>query len=410
MTSVSDRFLKYTRIDTQSDEASPTYPSTAKQFDLARVLVDELLALSLKDAHVDENCYVMATLPANQGGIVPVIGFIAHMDTSPDMSGTGVNPKVWEHYDGGEIILNKDKNVLLSPKAFPELSRYKGQTLITSDGNTLLGADDKAGAAIIMSAVEYLVNHPEIKHGMIKIGFTPDEEIGRGVDRFDVEKFGAEFAYTLDGGELGELEYNTFNAASAKVTIQGKIVHPGYAKNIMKNAILIGMELQAMLPEHERPAYTSGWEGFYHLMDMRGGVDQTTMTYLIRDYERPKFEHMKTLFEKASDYLNEKFGEGTVSVEITDSYYNLREKIEPVFHIVETAEKAIREVGLTPRIVPVRGGTDGSRLSFMGLPTPNLFTGGHNFHSRYEYIPVESLEKSVQVVLKIIEIYALNQG
>lgn len=410
MTSVSDRFLKYTRIDTQSDEASPTYPSTAKQFDLARVLVDELLALGLKDAHVDENCYVMATLPANQGGIVPVIGFIAHMDTSPDMSGTGVNPKVWEHYDGGEIILNKDKNVLLSPKAFPELSRYKGQTLITSDGNTLLGADDKAGAAIIMSAVEYLVNHPEIKHGMIKIGFTPDEEIGRGVDRFDVEKFGAEFAYTLDGGELGELEYNTFNAASAKVTIQGKIVHPGYAKNIMKNAILIGMELQAMLPEHERPAYTSGWEGFYHLMDMRGGVDQTTMTYLIRDYERPKFEHMKTLFEKASDYLNEKYGEGTVSVEITDSYYNLREKIEPVFHIVETAEKAIREVGLTPRIVPVRGGTDGSRLSFMGLPTPNLFTGGHNFHSRYEYIPVESLEKSVQVVLKIIEMYAQNQG
>lgn len=410
MTSVSDRFLKYTRIDTQSDEASPTYPSTAKQFDLARVLVDELLALGLKDAHVDENCYVMATLPANQGGIVPVIGFIAHMDTSPDMSGTGVNPKVWEHYEGGEIILNKDKNVILNPRAFPELSRYKGQTLITSDGNTLLGADDKAGAAIIMSAVEYLVNHPEIKHGMIKIGFTPDEEIGRGVDRFDVEKFGAEFAYTLDGGELGELEYNTFNAASAKVTIQGKIVHPGYAKNIMKNAILIGMELQAMLPEHERPAYTSGWEGFYHLMDMRGGVDQTTMTYLIRDYERPKFEHMKTLFEKASDYLNEKYGEGTVSVEITDSYYNLREKIEPVFHIVETAEKAIREVGLTPRIVPVRGGTDGSRLSFMGLPTPNLFTGGHNFHSRYEYIPVESLEKSVQVVLKIIEMYAQNQG
>jgi len=410
MTSVSDRFLKYTRIDTQSDEASPTYPSTAKQFDLARVLVDELLALGLKDAHVDENCYVMATLPANQEGNVPVIGFIAHMDTSPDMSGTGVNPKVWEHYDGGEIILNKDKNVLLSPKAFPELSRYKGQTLITSDGNTLLGADDKAGAAIIMSAVEYLVNHPEIKHGMIKIGFTPDEEIGRGVDRFDVEKFGADFAYTLDGGELGELEYNTFNAASAKVTIQGKIVHPGYAKNIMKNAILIGMELQAMLPEHERPAYTSGWEGFYHLMDMRGGVDQTTMTYLIRDYERPKFEHMKTLFEKASDYLNEKYGEGTVSVEITDSYYNLREKIEAVFHIVETAEKAIREVGLTPRIVPVRGGTDGSRLSFMGLPTPNLFTGGHNFHSRYEYIPVESLEKSVQVVLKIIEMYAQNQG
>jgi tripeptide aminopeptidase len=410
MTSVADRFIKYTRIDTQSDDNSSTYPSTAKQFDLARVLVDELLALGLKDAYVDENCYVMATLPANQDGKAPVIGFIAHMDTSPDLSGTGVNPQVWKNYDGAEIILNQEKNILLSPKVFPELSRYKGQTLITTDGNTLLGADDKAGVATIMAAVEYNINHPEFKHGTIKIGFTPDEEIGRGVDRFDVEKFGADFAYTLDGGELGELEYNTFNAASAKVTIQGKIVHPGYAKNIMKNAILIGMELQAMLPENERPAYTSGWEGFYHLMDMRGGVDQTTMTYIIRDHERAKFERMKTLFQEAIAYLNQKYGEGTISAEITDSYYNLREKIEPVFHIVETAEKAIKAVGLTPRIVPVRGGTDGSRLSFMGLPTPNLFTGAHNFHSRYEFIPVESMEKSVEVVLKIIEMYAKSQA
>ncbi len=406
MTSVADRFIKYTRIDTQSDENSSTYPSTAKQFDLARILVNELLALGFKDVHVDENCYVMATLPSNQDGKAPVIGFIAHMDTSPDLSGTGVNPQVWNNYDGGDIVLNKEKNILLSPKVFPELGRYKGQTLITTDGNTLLGADDKAGVATIMAAVEYLVNHPEIKHGTIKIGFTPDEEIGRGVDRFDVKKFGADFAYTLDGGELGELEYNTFNAATARVTIQGKIVHPGYAKNVMKNAILIGMELQAMLPENERPAYTSGWEGFYHLMDMRGGVDQTTMTYIIRDHERPKFEHMKTLFQDALGFLNQKYGEGTVSAEITDSYYNLREKIEPVFHIVETAEKAIKAVGLTPRIVPVRGGTDGSRLSFMGLPTPNLFTGAHNFHSRYEFIPVESMEKSVEVVLKIIEMYA----
>lgn len=410
MTSVADRFIKYTRIDTQSDETSPTYPSTAKQFNLAKILVNELLELGLKDAHVDENCYVMATLHSNQESKTPVIGFIAHMDTSPDLSGTGVSPQVWIDYDGEEIILNKEKNIVLSPKAFPELVRYKGQTLITTDGNTLLGADDKAGVAAIMSAVEFLVNHPEFKHGTIKIGFTPDEEIGRGVDRFDVEKYGADFAYTLDGGELGELEYNTFNAASAKVTIQGKIVHPGYAKNIMKNAILIGMELQAMLPENERPAYTSGWEGFYHLMDMRGGVDQTSMTYIIRDHERAKFERMKTLFQEAITFLNQKYGEGTISVEITDSYYNLREKIEPVFHIVETAEKAIRAVGLTPRIVPVRGGTDGSRLSFMGLPTPNLFTGAHNFHSRYEFIPIKSMEKSVEVILKIIEMYAQNQG
>ena len=406
MSSVIDRFIRYAQIDTQSDESSPTYPSTQKQFDLARILVKELLALGLKDAAVDENCYVMATLPANQGNASPVIGLIAHVDTSPDMSGTGVSPRIWENYDGRDIIINSEKDILLSPQVFPELSRYEGQTLITSDGNTLLGADDKAGVAAIMGAVEFLVNHPDMKHGTIKIGFTPDEEIGRGVDKFDVQKFGADFAYTLDGGELGELEYNTFNAASAKVTIQGKIVHPGYAKNIMKNAILIGMELQSMLPEHERPAYTSGWEGFFHLMDIRGGVEQTSMTYIIRDHDREKFEYKKNLFQKTVDFLNIKYGTGTVSVEITDSYYNLKEKIEPVFHIVDTAEKAIRAVGLTPRIVPVRGGTDGSRLSFMGLPTPNLFTGAHNFHSRYEYIPAESLEKSVEVILKIIEMYA----
>jgi len=406
MSSVIDRFIRYVLIDTQADESSPTYPSTQKQFDLARILVKELFALGLKDAAVDENCYVMATLPANQENASPVIGFIAHVDTSPDMSGTGVSPRIWENYDGGDIVLNSEKAILLSPQVFPELSRYEGQTLITTDGSTLLGADDKAGVAAIMGAVEFLVNHPDMKHGTIKIGFTPDEEIGRGVDKFDVQKFGADFAYTLDGGELGELEYNTFNAASAKVTIQGKIVHPGYAKNIMKNAILIGMELQSMLPEHERPAYTSGWEGFFHLMDIRGGVEQTSMTYIIRDHDREKFEYKKNLFQKTVDFLNIKYGTGTVSVEITDSYYNLKEKIEPVFHIVDTAEKAIRAVGLTPRIVPVRGGTDGSRLSFMGLPTPNLFTGAHNFHSRYEYIPAESLEKSVEVILKIIEMYA----
>jgi tripeptide aminopeptidase len=406
MSSLIDRFIRYVQIDTQSVESSPTYPSTQKQFDLARILVEELSALGLKDAAVDENCYVMATLPANQEKVSPVIGFIAHVDTSPDLSGTGVQPRVWENYDGGDIVLNENKKIILSPQIFPELLRYKGQTLITTDGTTLLGADDKAGVAAIMDAVEFLVKHPKIEHGTIKIGFTPDEEIGRGVDKFDVQKFGADFAYTLDGGELGELEYNTFNAASAKVTIQGKIVHPGYAKNIMKNAILIGLELQSMLPEHERPAYTSGWEGFFHLMDIRGGVDHTSMTYIIRDHDRDKFEYKKNLFQKTVDFLNIKYGVGTVSVEITDSYYNLREKIEPVFHIVETAERAIRAVGLTPRIVPVRGGTDGSRLSFMGLPTPNLFTGAHNFHSRYEYIPTESLEKSVEVILKIIDMYA----
>jgi len=406
MTSLLDRFIRYVRIDTQSDESLNGIPSTQKQFDLARVLENELLALGLKDAAVDESCYVMATLPANQEGKTPVIGLIAHMDTSPDLSGTGVNPKVWKDYDGGDLILNPEKKVVLSPATFPELARYKGQTLITTDGNTLLGADDKAGVATIMGVVEHLVNHPEIKHGTIKIGFTPDEETGRGVDKFNVEKFGADFAYTLDGGELGELEYNTFNAASAKVTIQGKVVHPGYAKNVMKNAILIGMELQAMLPEQERPAYTAGWEGFFHIYEFRGGVDLTTMTYIIRDHDREKFEQKKALFQTAVNFLNEKYGEGTVSVEIIDSYYNLREKIEPVFHIVETAEKAIRAVGLTPRIVPVRGGTDGSRLSFMGLPTPNLFTGAHNFHSRYEFLPLESLEKSVEVVLKILEYYA----
>jgi len=405
MSSVIDRFIRYVQIDTQSNESSPTYPSTQKEFDLARILVQELLALGIKDAAVDDNCYVMATLPANQENVSPVIGFIAHVDTSPDLSGTGVHPRVWENYDGGDIVLNENKNIVLSPQSFPELLRYKGQTLITTDGTTLLGADDKAGVAAIMAAVEFLVEHPKVKHGTIKIGFTPDEEIGRGVDKFDVQKFGADFAYTLDGGELGELEYNTFNAASAKVTIQGKQVHPGYAKNIMKNAILIGMELQTMLPEHERPAYTSGWEGFFHLYEMRGGVDMTTMTYIIRDHNRDKFEQKKTLFRDAVAFLNNKYGEGTISVEISDSYYNLREKIEPVFHIVETAERAIRAVGLTPRIVPVRGGTDGSRLSFMGLPTPNLFTGAHNFHSRYEYIPTESLEKSVEVILKIIEMY-----
>lgn len=406
MSSAIDRFIRYVQIDTQSDDTSPTYPSTQKQFDLARILVKELLALDLKDAAVDENCYVMATLPANQENASPVIGFIAHVDTSPDLSGTGIHPLVWENYDGGDIVLNENKKIILSPQGFPELTRYKGQTLITTDGTTLLGADDKAGVAAIMAAVEFLVEHPNVKHGTIKIGFTPDEEIGRGVDKFDVQKFGADFAYTLDGGELGELEYNTFNAASAKVIIQGKQVHPGYAKNIMKNAILIGIELQMMLPENERPAYTSGWEGFFHLYEMRGGVDMTTMTYLIRDHDREKFEQKKTLFQDAVTFLNNKYGESTISVEISDSYYNLREKIEPVFHIVETAERAIRAVGLTPRIVPVRGGTDGSRLSFMGLPTPNLFTGAHNFHSRYEYIPTESLEKSVEVILKIIDMYA----
>ncbi|MGD0710712.1 MAG: peptidase T [Bacteroidales bacterium] len=403
---ILDRFLKYIKIDTTSDEESQTYPSTTKQFDLARVLKEELTVMGLKDISLDEHCYLMATLPANTNKKIPVIGFIAHMDTSPDVSGANVNPKILENYNGKDIVLNKEKNIILNIKAFPELLEYKGQTLITTDGNTLLGADDKAGVAEIMTAVKYLIDHPEIKHGTIKIGFTPDEEIGRGVDKFDVMKFNAEFAYTLDGGGVGELEYENFNAAHAKVIFNGRNIHPGYAKDKMINAMLIAMEFNAMLPVNERPEFTQDYEGFFHLIKMEGSVENASIQYIIRDHDRAKFEARKVFMQQTVDYLNKKYRENTVVLELKDQYFNMREQVEKVFHVVETAKKAMEEVGIVPKVVPIRGGTDGARLSYMDLPCPNIFAGGHNFHGKMEYVPVESMVKAVEVILKIVELYS----
>lgn len=406
MTTVKDRFLKYARIHTTSDRDSDTCPSSAVQFDLARVLEAELREIGLEEVELDENCYLMATLSANTNKPVPTIGFIAHMDTSPDMSGENVNPQIIDSYDGGEIILNAGLNIRMSPDEFPELKKYIGQELITTDGTTLLGADDKAGVAAIVSAMAYLVNHPEIKHGKIRVGFTPDEEIGRGADLFDVDKFGAEYAYTMDGGEIGELEYETFNAAQATVTIHGRNVHPGAAKNKMINSLLLAMEFNAMLPVNERPEYTEGREGFIHLFLMNGTAETTKLVYIIRDHDRALLEKRKQYMLDAAVFLNRRFGEGHVELEIKDQYYNMREMIEPVFHIVEDARQAMMSLGIEPVIVPVRGGTDGSRLSFMGLPTPNLFTGGLYYHGKYEILPVHSLERSVDVIVKLIEIVA----
>ncbi len=402
---VLKRFLNYISIDTQSDDASETTPSTQKQFKLANILVDELLHLGLTDASVDDKCYVMATLPANTQKKIPVIGFIAHMDTAPDMSGENVKPQTISNYDGSDIVINKELKLVLSPREFPELKHYIGQTLLTTDGTTLLGADDKAGIAEIMTAVEYLVKHPEIEHGTIKIGFTPDEEIGRGVDHFDVKKFGAEYAYTLDGGGVGELEYENFNAAGAKLFIQGRNIHPGYAKDKMLNAMLIAMELNAMLPVNERPEFTKDYDGFYHLIKMEGSVENAMLQYIIRDHDREKFEAKKAFITEVTAFMNKRYPEGTVRLEMKDQYFNMREKVEPVFHVVETARLAMEELGITPLVVPIRGGTDGARLSYMGLPCPNLFAGGHNFHGKFEYVPVESLEKACQVILKIVELY-----
>jgi len=407
MEKLVDRFLKYVKIDTKSDPNSDTYPSSEKQFNLAKELVKELQEFGLKDAAVDENGYVMATLPSNIDKDIPTIGFIAHMDTSPDMTAENVNPQIVKEYDGGDIILNKKKNIVLSPKDFPELKNYVGDDLITTDGTTLLGADDKAGVAEIMTAIEYLVSNPDVKHGSIKVGFTPDEEIGRGADKFDVKKFGADFAYTVDGGEIGELEYENFNAAYAKIRFNGRNVHPGSAKNKMINSTLIAMEFNSMLPPNEVPEHTEGYEGFYHLHDIRGNVEETTLEYIIRDHDREKFEERKRKIERIVDYLNNNIGKGTVELEMKDQYYNMKEKIKPVIHIVETAKKAMEEVGVKPLIKAIRGGTDGSRLSYMELPCPNLFTGGHNFHGKFEYIPIESMKKSVEVILKIIELYTV---
>jgi tripeptide aminopeptidase len=406
MATVKERFLKYVKLNTQSILENETCPSSPGQFDFARQLVEEMKSMGLTEITIDENCYVMATLPATTQKTVPVIGFIAHIDTAPDMSGDGVNPQIIPAYDGGEIVLNRATGLTMSPEMFPELEKYTGQELITTDGTTLLGVDDKAGIAAILTAMEYFIAHPEIEHGKIRIAFTPDEEVGRGANHFDVAKFGAEYAYTVDGGEIGELEYETFNATWGYVTVNGRDVHPGSAKNKMVNSIMVAMEFNSMLPPFERPEFTEGREGFYHLMRMTAGVEQTKMTYIIRDHSRAIFEKRKALFLAAGDFLNQRYGAGTVEATTKDIYYNMREKIEPVYHIVETASDAMKSLGIEPIIVPVRGGTDGSRLSFMGLPCPNLFTGGLYAHGRYECVPTRSLEKATEVVKKIAMLVA----
>jgi tripeptide aminopeptidase len=405
MSNVAERFIKYVKYDTKADEESTTTPSTPNQMVLAKDLVKELKELGISDVAVDENGYIMATLPSNIDKDIPVIGFIAHMDTSPDMSGTNVKPQIVENYDGGDIVLNKEQNIILSTKDFPEIKEYIGKTLITTDGTTLLGADDKAGLAEIITAVEYLVNHPEVPHGTIKIGFTPDEEVGRGADKFDVKKFGADLAYTMDGGKIGEIEYENFNAAGAKVIIKGKNIHPGYATGKMINSMLIANEFITLLPQNETPDKTSGYEGFYHLNSINGDVEGTTLSYIIRDFDMENFKKRKQVMEAAVSQMNKKYGEETVILNMKDQYYNMKEKIEPVKYVVDIAVKAMEEVGVKPIIRPIRGGTDGARLSFMGLPTPNIFAGGENFHGRYEYIPTDSMEKAVEVILKIVELY-----
>ncbi|MCK5168673.1 MAG: peptidase T [Bacteroidales bacterium] len=401
--SILERFLRYVQIDTQSDEDSETYPSAQKQFDLARLLEKELTEHGLENIEVDQYGYVTATLQSNINKEVPVIGFLAHMDTAPDMSGENVKPQIFENYNGKNIVINKDLDVCLSIKEFPELKNYKGQTIITASGKTLLGADDKAGIAEIMTAMEYLVKNPHIEHGTIKVAFTPDEEIGKGVDHFDVKKFGADYAYTVDGGPIGELEYENFNAASAIVKIQGRNIHPGYAKGKMINSILVAMELNDILPVEQRPELTIGYEGFFHIVKFNGTVENSEIKYIIRDHDKAKFEYKKTLIQDVVNLVNKKYNQEVAKLEIKDQYYNMREKVEPVIHIVEQAKQAMIEVGVTPDIKPIRGGTDGARLSYMGLPCPNIFTGGHNYHGKYEFIPLESMGKAVQVILKIIE-------
>ncbi len=402
MNPVISRFVRYIKIDTQSARKSETFPSTQKQLKLAKLLEQELKELGLKDAAIDEFGYVTATLPANTDQKdLPIIGFLAHMDTSPDLSGENVNPQFIEDYDGGTVVLNAEKNITMSPDEFPALKKYIGKTLITTDGTTLLGADNKAGIAEIMSAAEYLLAHPEIKHGTIKIGFTPDEEVGHGVDHFDVEKFGADFAYTIDGGEIGEVQYENFNAAGVEVTIHGRNVHPGKAKMKMRNALLIGMEFNELLPVFERPEFTENYEGFYHLYEINGTVEEAAMAYIIRDHDREKFEQKKRLIQKAADFINEKYGDRVIELTLEDQYYNMREMVEPHPEIMEIAVEAVKSVGVTPIIIPVRGGTDGSRLSYMGLPTPNIFTGGHYFHGKYEFIPTFAMEKAVETLVAI---------
>ena len=399
------RLTTYVKIDTQSNEDSQTCPSTPGQWDLLNLLVDELKKIGMEEVTIDKNGYVFATLPANTNKQVPTIGFLAHVDTATDLTGKNVNPQIVENYDGGDIILNKELGIVLSPETFPSLKNYKGQTLITTDGTTLLGADDKAGVAEIMTAMNYLIQHPEIKHGKIRVAFTPDEEIGRGPHKFDVPRFGAKYAYTMDGGPLGELQFESFNAAAAKIIIKGNNIHPGSAKGKMVNSIKIGMELNQQLPAREAPEYTEGYEGFYHLLSFHGDVEKTELSYIIRDHDRQKFEAKKENLAKIVDQLRQKYGEGTIDLKLEDQYYNMREKIEPVKEVFENAKEAMERLDITPVIEPIRGGTDGSQLSYMGLPTPNIFAGGENMHGKYEFVSVETMEKATEVIIEIAKIF-----
>ena len=403
-----DRFLRYVSVETTSDENSESQPSTAKQLNLLKMLRDELQAMGV-EAELDEFGYVMATIPSNVDREIPAIGFIAHVDTSPDASGADIKPQIIPNYDGNDIVLNKKNNIVLRVSEFPEMQQYKGQTMITTDGTTLLGADDKAGVAEIMYIAEYIMKHPDFKHGEIKIGFTPDEEIGRGVAKFDVKKFGAKYAFTVDGGAIGELEYENFNAASAKIHIQGCNIHPGYGKDKMVNSMLIAMEFNAMLPVEQRPRFTQGYEGFFHLTEINGTVEETTMSYIIRDHDIAKFEEKKALLISIVEFLNKKYGE-VVTMELKDQYFNMRQEVEPHFFIVERAIKAMEMANIKPKVQPIRGGTDGANLSYMGLPCPNIFAGGHNFHGKYEYVPLESMMKATEVILNIITLFQAVEG
>lgn len=406
MQHIIDRFIKYVTIDTQSDPENQAFPSTQKQFDLGNLLVKELKEIGLENVTIDHQCYVMATLPSNVDYKVPTIGFIAHIDTSPDFSGKNVKPQIHFNYNGEDIILNQEENIILSPSYFEDLLMYKGQTLITTDGTTLLGADDKAGIVAIITAMEYLIKHPEIKHGEIRIAFTPDEEVGKGAHQFDVDKFGAAWAYTIDGSAVGELEYENFNAASGKITVKGKNVHPGYAKNKMINSILIANEFISALPTDEIPQKTEGYEGFYHLNSLQGDVEKTQLQYIIRDHDFDLFEKRKQLFIETAQNINKKYNQNVIEVEVKDQYFNMKKMVEPVIHIVDIAEQAMKNNGIVPKITAIRGGTDGSQLSYKGLPCPNIFAGGHNFHGRYEYIPVESMQKATDVIIQIVQLTA----
>ncbi|NIJ45512.1 tripeptide aminopeptidase [Wenyingzhuangia heitensis] len=406
MQHILDRFISYITVDTQSDPTNPNFPSTEKQWVLARMLEKELQEIGLTNVLLDDNCYLTATLPSNVNHNVPVIGFVAHIDTSPDFSGENVNPQIHKNYDGGNIVLNATQNIILDATYFDDIQQYKGQTIITTDGTTLLGADDKAGVTEIVTAMEYLINHPEIKHGTIRICFTPDEEVGKGAHKFDVKAFGAEWAYTMDGSQIGELEYENFNAASAVITVQGKNVHPGYAKNKMVNAVLISQQFINGLPSDEVPEKTTGYQGFYHLHDINGDVEKTTLEYIVRDHDLEKFEERKETMKSLVSSLNQKFGEEIFSIKIKDQYFNMKEKIAPVMHIVDIAAEALERENITPLFKAIRGGTDGSQLSFMGLPCPNIFAGGHNFHGKYEYVPLESIVQATKIVVNIAEITA----